>query len=447
MHVGALLILEAAPLRRDDGRLDVERIRSALRASLHRMPHFRERPEALPLGTALWVDDERFDLDHHVRHLALPPPGDRNQLEQLVGWLLEQPLDPGRPLWEIFVVEGLERDRFALVAKIHHCMMDGLAGMSVLRVMLSGSREFRLPEAPAWEPRPTPGAAGRWAEALRERLAARRTLLAGVSRALRHPQRSLESVLGGVVSAAEAVRDGLRPGPALRINPARIGPHRRFDTLRLDVAQVKEVGAHLGATVNDVVLAVSAGALGRFLRARGETANPAGLRVLVPFSTRRADEGPEVSNRIALAVADLPIRRMDPVRRLQRVCREMRQLKRGRSIGGVEFIEEAGTWIAPSLIAEIMQLATRLRSFNLIVTNVPGPARPLFLLGAQLLEAYPVVPLFENQALGVALASYAGVLHWGLHADRDLVPDLDQLAALIGSEFEELAKAPVRTGT
>jgi WS/DGAT/MGAT family acyltransferase len=447
MHVGALLILEAAPLHREDGRLDVDHLRRALRASLHRVPNFRQCVAPLPLGSALWVDDQSFDLAYHIRHLALPAPGSREQLEELTGWLLGQPLDPSKPLWEIWVVEGLERDRFALVVKVHHCMMDGLAAMGALRAMFGASRESRIPDEPPWQPRPPPGAVERWHEALRDKLDAPWALLEGASRLLRDPRRSVKGAVGGVAAAVEALRDGLRPAPALGINPRRIGPHRRFDTLRIDLAQVKEAGARFGATVNDVVLTVAAGAMGRFLRGRqvGEVASS--LRAMVPVNTRRTGEGAEAGNRIALVVADLPIRSMDPQRRLRQVGREMHRLKTGSRVGGVELIEEVGAWIAPSVITESMHLAARRRSFNLIVTNIPGPPRPLYLLGAQLLEAYPVVPLFENQALGIALASYAGGLYFGLQADRDLVPDLDRLGALIASEFEELAKAPVRTGT
>jgi WS/DGAT/MGAT family acyltransferase len=413
-------------------------------ASLNRIPHFRQRVDRLPLSSGLWVDDETFDLDYHVRHVGLPPPGNREQLEQLTAWVLEQPLDTGKPLWEFWIVEGLEGDRFALVTKVHHAMMDGLAAMGALAAMMRPSRESHEPEAPPWEPRPAPGTAERWAEALWSKLGAPWAMVEGATRLLRHPQRTVESALGGAAAMVAAMRDGLRPAPAMRINPPAIGPHRRFDTMRIDFAHVREVGARHGATVNDVVLTVAAGAIGRFLRAREEAAPPT-LRVLVPVSTRRPGEGPEVANRIAIVVADLLIRKMDPVRRLRRVCREMHGLKAGRSVGGVELIEEAGEWLAPSLIAEIMHLAARLRTFNLIITNVPGPRQPLYLLGAQLLEAYPVVPLFENQALGIALVSYAGGLYWGLQADRDLVPDLEALGAMIQSEFEELAKAPVRT--
>jgi WS/DGAT/MGAT family acyltransferase len=442
MQVGAVLVFEGGPLLRPDGGVDAARIRAAVAGELHRLPHFRQRLARVPLeGHPVWIDDASFDLDYHVRHVSLARPGDVRALKRMAGWLLSQPLDRRRPLWELWVVEGLEGGRFAVITKAHHCMLDGLAAVGVLLLLLRGDTAVATHEPQPWRPRRAPGPAELLAGALVARARAPLAALADAVRAAASPRRALADAWGGTLATAEALAYGLRLAPVTPLNPPHVGPHRRFDWLCFEMAQVDAVRRPAGATVNDVALCVASGGLERFLHGRGARRLPATLRTLVPVSLRGAAEGPEAGNRVALVIAELPLRRTDALRRLRQVTEETRRIKASRRARGTEIIEEMSERLVPGLIGDMLRLATRSRTFNLIVTNVPGPRRPLYLLGARLLEAYPVVPLFENQALGIALFSYAGSLYWGLNVDRDAFPDLHDLTHCLAAEFEELCKA------
>jgi WS/DGAT/MGAT family acyltransferase len=338
-------------------------------------------------------------------------------------------------------VEGLEGGRFAVITKAHHCMLDGLAAVGVLLLLLRSDTAAVTHEPQPWRPRPAPGPAELVAGALLARVRAPLAVLADAARAAASPRRALEEAWAGAAATTEALVTGLRAAPATPLNPRHVGPHRRFDWLRFEMAQVDAVRRPEGATVNDVALSVVSGALERFLHGRGHHRLPPELRTLVPVSLRGAAEGPEAGNRVALVIAGLPLRRAGALRRLRQVRDETRRIKAGRRARGAEILEEMSERLAPGLVGEMLRLASRRRTFNLVVTNVPGPRRPLYLLGARLLEAYPVVPLFEDQALGIALLSYDGSLHWGLNADRDALPDLHDLADCLASEFAELCKA------
>jgi len=441
MQVGAALILDGGPLVTPGGGIDGARVRSAIAASLHEVPRFRQRLGRVPLeGHPIWVDDATFDLDYHVRHVSVARPGDERALKRMAGWLLSQPLDRRRPLWELWVVEGLEGGRFALIPKIHHAMLDGLGGVGVLLTMLRGDAAAADREPRPWRARPAPGAAELIAGALLARARAALDLVAAAGRAVASPLRALEDAWTGAAGAAESLSDALRQAPPTALNPEHVGPHRRFDWLHIEMARIDAVKKRTGTKLNDVALAVAAGGLRRFLQGRGERHLPSGLRALVPVSLRREGEGPEAGNRVALVIADLPLQRMRATPRLEQVSDEMRRIKAGPRVRGTELIEEISEAIAPGLVAQAIWLAARRRAFNLVVTNVPGPRRPLYLLGARLREAYPVVPLFERQALGIALLSYDGSLHFGLNADRDVFPDLHDLTVCLAAEFDELCR-------
>jgi WS/DGAT/MGAT family acyltransferase len=438
MHVAVALLFDAAPLRGSHGGLDMERIRGYVESRLHSIPRYRQRLSHIPLERhPVWVDDERFNLFYHVRHTALPRPGEERQLKRLCGRILSQKLDPTKPLWEIWVVEGLEGDQFALVAKAHHAMVDGISGMDLLAVMLSPSPCSTYDPAPPWQPRPAPSATELLVGELWRRGTGVLAFARSGAQALASPLASLAAVWERAGGILEALAPGSVPASPTPINPP-IGPHRRFDWLRLSLDEVKAVKRGLGGTVNDVVLATVVGAARRFLVARGVRTEGLDFRALVPVSVRGADQRGQPGNRVANFVAHLPIDADDPKLRYARVVDVTSQLKHSRAVQGAELLEELGDWTMTALLSQVMRLAIRRRAYNIVVTNIPGPQLPLFLLDAPLRESYPMVPLFENQAVGVALFSYAGGLFWGLNADWDAVPDLHDLTVALREEFDVL---------
>jgi WS/DGAT/MGAT family acyltransferase len=356
---------------------------------------------------------------------------------------MSQKLDPTKPLWEFWVVEGIEGNRFALIAKAHHCMVDGISGMDLLQLLLRPTPDASLEAAPAWTPRPTPGAGRLLLHETARRATLPLRLLGAAAGAARDPLGVARSALGYAWAAAQLVGQGFSSTSSTPLN-VTIGPHRRFDWVRMDLDAVKTVKSRLGGTVNDVVLAAVVGALRGFLTRRGVDPDGVDLRALVPVSVRRAGERGTLGNRVANFFADLPMRECDPRTRLARISATTAALKRsGQAIAG-ELFARLGDWTGTAVMSEVMKLSTRMQSYNVVVTNVPGPPSPLWLLGAELQAPYPMVPLFENQAVGFALFSYAGGLYWGLNADWHEVPDLRELVEGIETEFALLRRIAER---
>jgi WS/DGAT/MGAT family acyltransferase len=442
MHVASVGIFEGGPLLLPDGGLEIERIRAFVGPALGRSQRFRQRLETVPgLGRRVWVDDPRFNLDYHLRHTALPEPGDVRLLKRLAARILSQKLDRGKPLWEIWFVEGLEGNRFAVITKVHHCMIDGISGVDLLAALMRFEPGGEPDEGAGatWLPRPAPGPIRLLADELRHRAALPGRALRAARAALQRPGAALESASGTLGSVREAVFRGLGTASPTPLNES-IGPYRRFDWTCFDLDSVKEVKDKLGGTLNDVVLAVVAGTLRGFLQQRGLRPEALDFRALLPVSVRRDSERGKLGNRVAYMIAPLPVGEADPRRRLERVTATTTRLKRSGQARGGEIVELLGDWTAAGLLPFLMRLATRQRSYNLVVTNVPGPRQAAYLLGARMLEVYPLVPLFSNQALGIALFSYDGRLHWGFNADWDAVPDLHDVVELLQLEFEALRK-------
>ena len=438
MHVAVALLFDAAPLRASHGGIDMERVRAYVESRLQLLPRYRQRLTYVPVERhPAWIDDERFNLFYHVRHSALPRPGEERQLKRLCGRLLSQKLDSTKPLWEIWVVEGLEGDQFALVAKAHHAMVDGVSGLDLLAVMLSPTPSATFEPAPPWRPRPGPTPAELlmgefWRRSTGALSAAR--MGAGV---LASPFQSLQRGWERAGDILEVLGSGSVPASPTPIN-SPIGPHRRFDWLRMSLDDVKAVKRELGGTVNDVVLATVAGAARRFLISRGLRTEGLDFRALVPVSLRSDEQRGELGNRVANFIAGMPIEEPDPRRRYARIVDETSRRKRSRAVQGSELLEDIGDWTMTAVLSQLIRLSVRRRAYNIVVTNVPGPQLPLFLMEAPLREAYPMVPLFENQAVGIALFSYAGGLFWGINADWDAVPDLHDLTIALREEFDVL---------
>ncbi|MGH2916658.1 MAG: WS/DGAT/MGAT family O-acyltransferase [Solirubrobacteraceae bacterium] len=435
MHVAGALLLAGSALAYDEL---VEHVLSRL----HLVPRYRQRLAYVPFGQGrpVWVDDPHFNVAFHIRHTALPRPGGDGELQRLAGRVFSQALDRSRPLWELWLVEGLARGRFALLSKTHHALVDGISGVDIATVLFDATPD-PPPVDPAaardWIPRPLPSGAQLLADALLERA----TVPAEMANAALRGPRDLATRIGHAAGGLGALaRAGLSSAPESPLN-VRIGPHRRFTWVRGELAQFKAVKDALGGTVNDVVLAGVAGALGRYLRRRGELAPDTTLRAMIPVSIRADVERGALGNRVAAMWAPLPIGIENPVSRLAQVSRSMRGLKQSGQAVGAQVLTQLSGFAPPTIIAQAARLQARQRLFNLVVTNVPGPQMPLYMLGRRLDSMYPMVPLAENQALGVAIMSYDGQLNFGLNADYDALADLTVLAGDLRAAIDELAQA------
>jgi WS/DGAT/MGAT family acyltransferase len=443
MHIGSVALFDAAPLARADGGVDIERFRALIEASIHRIPRYRQRLAWIPIvKQPVWVDDARFNLHYHLRHAQLPHPGDERSLKRFAGHVMSQQLDRGKPLWEMWVVEGIEGGRFALILKAHHCMIDGVGSAELMASIMrpTADEEPRLDRPPPrWIPRPAPQP---FELLLRDvaRHGRDPVLLAGALRqALARPRAAVTGLYEAARSVAEAVGVGLHPASPTPFN-VDIGPHRRFDWTDIDLEAVRAIKGRHQATVNDVVLAVLTGALRRFFRHRGIAVEALDFRAMLPVNVRGTGDG-ALGNRVTMMVARLPLDERDPEHRLARVATETRELKASRQAAGVKVIEELGDWTFNGLFVQFARLTAQMRPFNVVVTNVPGPQFPIYVLGARMTACYPLVPLYRNQALGVALFSYDHRLYWGFNADWDALPDLHDLVVGVQEEFALLAGA------
>ncbi len=445
MHIAATIVLRAGPLRTASGGIDIERIRAFIASRLHLLPRYRQRLARIPVeGHPVWVDDPHFDIGYHVRHAGIPRPGQLRQLKRLSGRILSQQLDRDRPLWELWVVEGVEGgERFALVQKVHHCMIDGISAVDLMAVLMSSEPVDDFEPGPPWEPKETPRGLELVGAEITRRLAATFDASGEAPRVLREPASWLRKIEEGVAAVGAALGAGLRSASDTPLNQP-LGPHRRFDWIEMDLEAVKAVKDRLGGSVNDVVLATVAGALRRFLALRRVAVDDLEIRANVPVSLRTRDERGTLGNRIVLLMMDLPVKERDPLDRLERVRENMGRLKQSRQAMGAEVLSTVSEWTSATLLSLAVRASVRGRPYNLVVTNVPGPQVPLYLLGAQMESCYPVANLLPNQGLGVALFSYAGKLFWGIVADWDIVPDLHEFVLAIEEAFAELAAVPPR---
>jgi WS/DGAT/MGAT family acyltransferase len=438
MHVALTGIFEAGHLADRDGAVNLGRIRAHIASRLHLIPRYRQRLAYIPLvNDAVWIDDDHFDLGYHIRHASLPRPGNDAQLQQRVAEILERPLSRSRPLWEIWIIEGLDARRFALLAKVHHCMVDGVGGVELLAVLLGPNAQDHQESGTRWEPRPAPGDLQLFGDELVRRAQRIVSLGRGLRAAVRTPGRSAAEVGIRLSALASLMRNGVGRSAVAPFN-GRVGPHRRIawhSTAIDDVAAVRE---RLGGTVNDIVLTTVAGGLRRYLMRRSGGSTAPALKVAVPVNVRARHERDRLGNRASAWIVPLPVDTADPRRRLVKVRRETDRLKAENHREGAALLTQAAEWTTGRLLHAGVRLISSASAHNLIVTNVPGPPGPLYLLGARLLEAYPHLPLFEHQGLGIAVFSYRQRLHWGLTADWDLLPDPSDLVADLQETFAEL---------
>lgn len=434
MHVGGLTIIEGPPP-------PVEDLLEQIRQRLHLVPRYRQKlaHTAIDSGRPVWVDDPSFNPEYHVRHTALPAPGQWQQLRELTARIFSQALDRSRPLWEMWLIEGLQDGRFALISKNHHALIDGISGIDLATVLFDLS-----PDPPPikhsgrpWQPHPEPGSAELVAVGARGAVRAAAEVVGGAVDALAHPDRAISRGREAAEGIGELIWAVLNPAPSTPFN-VPIGPHRRFVGVTNRLDDFKLVKNAFGGTVNDVVLSVVTGALRSFLISRGIRTEGLELRALVPVSVRAADERGHLGNRIAAMRGPLPAYIADPVQRLRFVSQAMAGLKESKQALGAEMIANVQNFAPPTILAQASRLNFSTRLFNLIVTNVPGPQFPLYVLGREMLHAYPIAFLPENHALAVAIMSYNGEMNFGLLGDFDALPDIDSIGEHIALELSAL---------
>src|SRR5215213_11025256 len=435
MHVAGVMIFEGSPP-------PYEELLEAIERRLGLVPRYRQRLAFVPFGQGRpkWVDDPHLNLRYHVRATALPAPGSEQQLKELAGRVFAQQLDRDKPLWEIWLVDGLEGDRFAMVSKTHHALVDGISGVDIMSVLFDTSPEPATPTdtGSRWLPRPLPSQAQLLGEALVERATVPAELARSVRAILRGPRVVAEGLRDAAVGVGAMAWAGLNPAPPTPYN-ASIGPHRRFTWVRANLDDLKAIKNELGGTVNDVVLGTIAGALGRHLRRRGQNTHGLELKAMVPVSVRADVERGALGNRVAAMMAPLPVWCQEPVARLDIVREELKDLKSGSQAVGAQVLTDLSGFAPSTIMDQASRLMSRQRFFNLVVTNVPGPQFPLYLLGRRMLDPFPMVPLAKNQGLGIALLSYDGAINFGVVGDFDLLWDIDDFADDLRESLAELA--------
>ena len=440
MHIGALAVFTGpAP--------SAQEFTDHIASRLGDLPRYRQKLAFPPLGTGrpLWVEDTGFSLGYHVRHTALPSPGGDAELMTLVNRVVAQRLDRSKPLWEMWLVEGLADGRFAIIAKTHHAMIDGVSGVDLLTVLFDLSKDT-VNTAPApWLPAPQPGSLDlllKGAQGLVRNAAELGGRGVGI---ITDPRKAVRETVHAVSALVEATKPLLDGAPKTVLN-AKPGPHRSVAVVRTRLSDYKTVKAAYGATVNDVVLTAVAGALGRFLAGRGQPTADLTLRACVPVSLRSDAQRGSLGNEIAIMMAPLPIGVSDPIERLASVRQSMEDLKDSKQAEGAKVLTSLENALPPAVLARASRIGFSSRLYNLLVTNVPGPQVPIYMLGRQLEELVPLAFLAPEHRLAIAIMSYDGQVVYGLLADADAVPDLELLATYLREALAELVDAAAGAG-
>lgn len=436
MHIGGVAVF-----RRPRSGFDHDRLLDLVERRLVLVPRYRQKLRNVPahLARPVWVDDQEFDVGYHVRRSALPRPGGQEQLNELVARLMSRPLDRNRPLWEIYLVEGLARGRIAIITKTHHAMVDGISAMDISQVILDVTPTPRETPEDLWMPRPEPNALQLVLTAAGEAVQQPAELADNVRVAAMDAAATVRRVGEAVGGVFSALRSAIQPAPVSPLN-VPISRQRRFAVARTSLESFKRVRATHGGTVNDVVLAVVSGALRNWLLSRGEAVTGSTtIRAMAPVSVR--DTTSETAgNKVSAYLVDLPVGEANPVVRLHHVSHAMRAHKdSGQSIGADALVRLSG-FAPPTMHALGARVANGFsqRIYNLVVTNVPGPQFPLYAAGAKMVEMFPVVPLSKNQGVSIGITSYDGGVYFGLNADRDSMTDVEGLAAMIEESLDEL---------
>lgn len=438
MHIASVAIFEGPPPPFED-------VVAMFRGKLPLVPRYRQVVKFVPfdLGRPVWVDDPHFNLDYHIRHTALPAPGGEAELRKLVGRVMAQQLDRSKPLWEVWVVQGLEDGHWAMMSKTHHCMVDGVSGTDLLALTLDTSPQGTEPVPDDWRPERPPSSATLAANALAERVRSPYEFVRSVRSATRIPRQTFAAA-GDIVKGLRAMTGLVRPTPESSLN-GPIGPHRRWAWASTSVDDIKRVRKGTGASFNDVVLAAATRGFRDLLLSRGEAVDRV-VRTLVPVSVRPRDASGKAigdgtfENKVSAMFAELPVSIADPVERLGAISTQMAGLKDSKQAVAGEALTSLSGFAPPMLLALGTRIATRAqqRNINTVTTNVPGPQIPLYAAGRRMLKAYPYVPLGGSIRFGVAIFSYNGQVNFGVTGDYDTTADIDVLCRGIEDGMTEL---------
>jgi WS/DGAT/MGAT family acyltransferase len=441
MHIASVAIFEGPQPPFED-------VVSMIRGKLPLVPRYRQVVRFVPLdlGRPVWVDDPHFNIEYHVRHTALPAPGGESELRKLVGRVMAQQLDRHKPLWEVWVVQGLEDGHWAMMSKTHHCMVDGVSGTDLLALTLDVQPEGSEPVPDTWRPEPQPTQANLVTQALGERMRSPYEFVRSLRSATRVPRQSI-SALGEVAKGLRAMAGLVAPTPASSLN-GPIGPHRRWDWASTTVDEIKQVRKATGATFNDVVLAACTKGFRDLLLSRGESVDRV-VRTLVPVSVRPRDASGKAigdgtfENKVSAMFAELPVSIDDPLERLAAIAKQMTGLKDSKQAVAGEALTSLSGFAPPMLLALGTRIASRApqRNINTVTTNVPGPQVPLYAAGRRMLKAFPYVPLAGSVRIGVAIFSYDGQVNFGVTGDYDTAADIGVLCRGIEDGMAELLKA------
>ncbi|MEJ7894038.1 MAG: wax ester/triacylglycerol synthase family O-acyltransferase [Solirubrobacteraceae bacterium] len=438
MHIGGVVLLDGPPP-------DLDEFMGHVRSRLHLVPRYRQKIAKAPLetGLPLWIDDPKFNLGYHVRHTALPKPGNDRSLLDLAARLFSQQLDRSKPLWELYLVENLADGGFALISKSHHALVDGVSGADLATVLFDLQADQAPTTAPEpWIPRREPSRAELVARGVE---GAVRTVGSLAVKAVGEaaPREILGRAREMAAGIGEVARTALKAPPPTPFNVAP-GPHRRYCIVRAELSEFKAVKGALGGTVNDIVLTAVAGGIAHFLRERGLNTEDLELRACVPVSVRTEKTKNSMGNEITIMMAPLPVGVADPVLRLARVREAMDGLKESKQAIGAQALAQAQDFAPPTIHAQASRLQFSGRMYNLLVTNVPGPQVPLYVLGRRMRAIFPVPFLAGDRALAIAIMSYDGGMNFGLLGDLDAMPDLDVLTEGIEGSLAELQAAAKR---
>jgi WS/DGAT/MGAT family acyltransferase len=435
-HAASIHVFENGPLTSGDGGVDIEAIRGGIAANLHRVPRLRQELLWIPIENhPVWVDDGDFNLGYHLRHTSLPKPGGFAQLEAMASRIMAQRLDRARPLWECWVLEGLEGGRFALVLKTHHCMIDE-AGADLLEVLLSPDADAVDPEAPSYTPRPPPSIRELVVEEVVRQARLPRRMFERARGALAERERLGRRLKAQATTAAEMLGYSLRPPMDTPLN-GRIGPHRRFRGIPFALDDARFVRRALGGMMLDVILTAVAGAVRSFLQERMVSPAALDFRVATPVGLAAGRSGERTSEWII----DLPLWEKDAITRFREIHAATEKLSESKGAVPASTLLEGDAWFGARLLSLGARSLASHTPVNMTVINAPGAQVPLYFKGARMLETYGQAPLREHHGLGIAVMSYDGKLFIGLNADFDLVPDLDFFALALERSFDELRRA------
>lgn len=445
MHVAAMLTFDPTPVVEPGGDIPVDSIRTLISGRLGLLPKYRQKIVRTPVtGSPVWVDDAHFDLRQHLRHVSLPKPGTWETFTGMFEEFLSQKLDVDRPLWELWIVEGLEDGRVGLMGKVHHCLIDGVSGVDMMMLLLGFEPSMEVPEAPPWTPRPGPTAQELLVAEARRALDIPGLVAGGVRSVLADPQGAIGELQERSAALASVGQVLTRSGRDTEIN-GHLGPHRQFRGATVSLAEVKAFRQALGGTVNDVVVGLLSGALRTYLAGRGEDVDKLDLRATIPMSTRTEAERGTLGNKLAVVAAGLPVHVADRLQRMDAARASMENLKDSNQALATDLLTRIAEWTTPNVLTQGVKFALRLRLTHIMITNIRGPDQPLYCMAAPMMEVFPAPELWTDQALGVGVLSYNGELRFGFVGNRESLGDLDEFVAAFEAEvaaIRDLAGVP-----